>query len=179
MFFEIDDFKFINERKPSVFVVPMSFEESYEAGLNIDSNYLKKYDSVYINHLMELQSNNYRVIPLRESFVYYNNGFPFTEEAFMFTIEMSSTPEYLMVVIENVNPDRATLIFTINKNNYLKTINMIYDYMTGSNYNKRSSMKIFYEKRDDNKDIINFKNNKHDNFYSWRGRLGRFMRNLH
>ena len=152
----------------------MNFEECYEVGLNIDSNYLKKYDSRYLDCLIELQSDNYRVIPLKEYFVYRDGGY-LLEEAFMFTREMKKSPDHLMVIIENVNPDRATLIFTINKNNYMKTINMIYDYMVGRDYNKRSLLRIHAEKQIDNKDIVDFKANNHDYYYSWKRRLGRFV----
>lgn len=151
----------------------MNFEKSYNAGLKIDYNYLKKYNSVYINRLIELQSNKYRVIPLSEQFV-YSNGNAFTEEAFMFTREMRYSPNHLMVIIENVNPDRATLIFTVNKKNYRETINMIYDYMAGGDYNKRSSLRNF-EKLKNYKDIIDFKASNHDNTYSWKGRLGYYV----
>lgn len=150
----------------------MSFEKSYNSGLKIDSNYLKKYNSVYINRLIELQADNYRVIPLDEQFV-YSNGNAFTEEAFIFTREMKYSPRHLMAIIENVNPDRATLIFTINKKNYVETINMIYDYMAGGDYNKRSSLRNF-EKLKENIDIIDFKASNHDNIFSWKERLGCF-----
>lgn len=140
------------------------FSKAYDMGLTIDSSYLKKYNSAYIDYLITLHSKNYRVVPCLEVLAHSDNDV--SEDSFFFTVEYTKNEEYLILIMENVNPNRATLLFLVRKESYIKDLNEIYDFMSGMEVNKRSTIKV-NNARLKECGVVAFKAVNHGYLYEW------------
>lgn len=141
----------------------MSFGQAMSKAKQMSPEEFRKYKSKYIDYLVSLQSKNYKVIPCVERLAHSNVDT--TEYAFMFSIDCASGS--ILIVHENVNPDRSTLLFLVNKENYERAIREIYDFLQSAEINKRSSI------RERNLEIRSagvrqYRSINHDEFYSWR-----------
>lgn len=150
--------------KATVRIAPqqMSFKQALSKAQKMTTEEFEKYKSKYINHLVKLQSKKYKVIPCVERLSHANNDV--TEYAFMFSIECRSGN--ILIVHENVNPDRSTLLFWVKQTAYDKAIREIYDFLQSAEINKRSSLRgggIDVG----NADIIRYKSINHDDIWSW------------
>ena len=117
--------------------VQMSFKQALSKAKQMTEEEFKKYKSKYIDYLITLQSKNYKVIPCVERLAHSNSDN--TEYAFMFSIECSSGK--ILIVHENVNPDRSTLLFLVREQDFNRSIREIYDFLQGAEINKRSSLR--------------------------------------
>ena len=140
----------------------MSFSQALSKAKQMTPEEFKKYKSKYIDFLVSLQSKRYKVIPCVERLVHTTGDT--TEYAFLFSIECSSGN--ILIVHENVNPDRSTLLFKVKEAGYNNSIREIYDFLQSAETNKRSSLR--------DKDlnikgagIINYRSINHDDIYSW------------
>ena len=143
--------------------VQMSFKQALSKAKQMTEEEFKKYKSKYIDYLVTLQSKNYKVIPCVEKLAHSNSDN--TEYAFMFSIECSSGK--ILIVHENVNPDRSTLLFLVREQDFNRSIREIYDFLQGAEINKRSSL------RDrsieiKNAGIVSYRSINHDDIYSWK-----------
>ena len=143
--------------------VQMSFKQALSKAKQMTEEEFKKYKSKYIDYLVTLQSKNYKVIPCVERLAHSNSDN--TEYAFMFSIECSSGK--ILIVHENVNPDRSTLLFLVREQDFNRSIREIYDFLQGAEINKRSSL------RDrsieiKNAGIVSYRSINHDDIYSWK-----------
>ena len=143
--------------------VQMSFKQALSKAQKMTEEEFKKYKSKYIDYLVTLQSKNYKVIPCVERLAHSNSDN--TEYAFMFSIECSSGK--ILIVHENVNPDRSTLLFLVREQDFNRSIREIYDFLQGAEINKRSSL------RDrsieiKNAGIVSYRSINHDDIYSWK-----------
>lgn len=141
----------------------MSFKQALSKAQKMTAEEFEKYKSEYINHLVKLQSKKYKVIPCVERLSHANNDM--TEYAFIFSIECRSGN--ILIVHENVNPDRSTLLFWVKEKTYDKSIREIYDFLQSAEINKRSSLRgggIDVG----NADIIKYKSINHDEIWSWK-----------
>ena len=141
----------------------MSFSQALSKAQKMTQEEFKKYKSKYIDYLVTLQSKNYKVIPCVERLAHSNSDN--TEYAFMFSIECSSGK--ILIVHENVNPDRSTLLFLVREQDFNRSIREIYDFLQGAEINKRSSL------RDrsieiKNAGIVSYRSINHDDIYSWK-----------
>jgi len=141
----------------------MTFKQALSKAAQMTPEEFEKYKSEHINHLVKLQSKKYKVIPCVERLSHANNDM--TEYAFMFSIECRS--RNILIVHENVNPDRSTLLFWVKEAAYDKAIREIYDFLQSAEINKRSSL------RDGSIDvgnagIIKYKSINHDDLWSWK-----------
>ena len=141
---------------------PMSFSQALSKAQQMTEEEFRKYKSKYIDYLVTLQSKNYKVIPCVERLAYSNSDN--TEYAFIFSIECSSGK--ILIVHENVNPDRSTLLFLIEKNSYDRSIMSIYDFLQSAEINKRSSIRERSISYHDG--IIDYKSINHDDLSSWK-----------
>ena len=143
---------------------PMSFSQALSKAQKMTPEEFRKYKSKYIDFLVDLQSKKYKVIPCVERLAHSNSDS--TEYAFMFAIECKS--KSVLIVHENVNPDRSTLLFLVYEENYDKAIREIYGFLQSPEINKRSSLreKALVIK---NADIQQYRSINHDEFYSWKG----------
>ena len=130
----------------------------------------KKYKSKYIDFLVTLQSKKYKVIPCVERLAHSNSDN--TEYAFMFSIECSSGN--ILIVHENVNPDRSTLLFFVKHEVYDKSIREIYNFLQSAEINKRSSLRSKDLDLDDAQ-ITSYKSINHDDLYSWKQTISTYM----
>lgn len=132
----------------------------------------KKYKSAFIDFLAQQQSKNYKVIPCVENLSYIDTNT--TEYAFMFSLECKNGS--ILIVHENVNPDRSTILFVIEKDTYDKSIRYIYDFMQSAIINKRSSIREGGIMCNDK--IINYKSINHDDISSWQNIISVFTDTL-
>lgn len=141
----------------------MSFNQALSKAQQMTPEEFHKYKSKYIDFLVSLQSPDKKVIPCVERLAHTNSDI--TEYAFMFSIKCSS--EFMLVVHENVNPDRSTLLFLIPKESYNTAIRSIYDFLQSAETNKRSNLR---EKNIDIKQsgVRHYRSINHDDFWSWK-----------
>ena len=150
---------------------PMSFSQALSRAKQMKPEEFKKYKSKYIDFLVELQSREYKVIPCVERLAHANSDN--TEYAFMFSIECSSGK--ILIVHENVNPDRSTLIFLVKKNDFNKSIREIYDFLQSAEINKRSSLRDrSIEIR--NTGVLSYRSINHDDINSWKQTISMYKR---
>ena len=145
---------------------PMSFNQAISKAKSMTPEEFKKYKSKYIDYLVELQSEDYKVIPCVERLSHANSDI--MEYAFMFSIKCRSGN--IMIVHENVNPDRSTLLFWVKEKAYNSAIREIYDFLQSAEINKRSSL------RDGSIDVgnagvVRYKSINHDDIWSWRDNI--------
>ena len=105
------------------------------------------------------------------TFEYKNNSH--TEDAFLFSIE--ADVDSVTVVLENVNPDRSTLIFEVLRNGYMNALNAIYTFIQGGSINKRSEIRSHQINFKDH-GIIRYRSVNHDDFYTWKFGVLRYNR---
>lgn len=141
----------------------MSFKQALSKAQKMTAEEFEKYKSEYINYLVKLQSKKYKVIPCVERLSHANNDV--TEFAFMFSIECRSGS--ILIVHENVNPDRSTLLFWVKEAAYDKAIREIYDFLQSAEINKRSSLRGGSIDVG-NVGVIRYKSINHDDVWSWK-----------
>lgn len=141
----------------------MTFKQALSKAAQMTPEEFEKYKSDYINFLVKMQDYDYKVIPCVERLAHSNSDI--TEYAFLFSIKCSSGK--ILIVHENVNPDRATLLFLVKKENFNQSIREIYDFLQSAEINKRSSLR---DKNVEIKDagILSYRSINHDDLYSWK-----------
>ena len=147
----------------SVTPTPIPFYQALSRAKQMNPEEFKKYKSQFIDYLVSLQSRKYKVVPCVERLSHANSDI--TEYAFMFSLECSSGN--VLVVYENVNPDRSTLLFWVKEIDYNNAIREIYNFLQSAEINKRSSL------RDKNihvgnAGVIRYKSINHDDLRSWK-----------
>ena len=151
--------------------MPMSFNQALSRAKQMKPEDFQKYKSQYIDYLVILQSKEYKVIPCVERLAHSSSDT--SEYAFMFSIECNSGK--VLIVHENVNPDRSTLLFLVRKESFNKTIREIYDFLQSAEINKRSSLRdksIEIE----NAGILTYRSINHDDLYSWKQTISTYKR---
>lgn len=141
----------------------MTFKQALSKAMQMTPEEFEKYKSEYINYLVKKQSKEYKVIPCVERLAHSTGDM--TEFAFIFSLECGNGN--IMIVHENVNPDRSTLIFEVKKGDYSKSIRSIYDFLQSAEINKRSSLR---ERNIEIKEVgvIRYRSINHDTFYQWK-----------
>lgn len=140
----------------------MSFKQAMSKAQQMTPEDFKKYKSEYIDFLVKQQSKKYKVIPCVERLSHANNDI--TEYAFMFSVKCNSGE--ILIVHENVNPDRSTLLFVVKESQYDKAIRAIYDFLQSAEINKRSSLRDGNLKLADI-GIERYSSINHDGVYYW------------
>ncbi len=149
----------------------MSFKQALSKAQKMTEEEFKKYKSEFIDFLVAQQSKKFKVIPCVERLAHSTGDT--TEYAFMFSIECKSGN--ILIVHENVNPDRSTLLFVVKRENYDKAIRAIYDFLQSAEINKRSSIRS----GDIDKGqvgIESYNSINHDNLYSWQKVITNYKR---
>lgn len=141
----------------------MSFSQALSKAKQMTEEEFRKYKSKYIDFLVTEQSKQHKVIPCVERLAHANSDT--TEYAFMFSIECSSGR--ILIVHENVNPDRSTLLFLVKKEDYNRSIREIYDFLQSAEVNKRSSLRD-RSLEIKNASIDSYRSINHDDLYSWK-----------
>jgi hypothetical protein len=118
-----------------------------------------------------MQSEDYKVIPCVERLAHSNSDM--TEYAFLFSIKCSSGK--ILIVHENVNPDRATLLFLVKEENFNKSIREIYDFLQSAEINKRSSLRDKTIEIED-AGILSYRSINHEDLYSCKQTISTYKR---
>lgn len=141
----------------------MSFSQAQSKAQKMTPEEFKKYKSEFIDFLVTQQSKDYKVIPCVERLAHTNSDT--TEYAFLFSIECKTGD--ILIVHENVNPDRSTLLFIVEREKYDKCIRSIYDFLQSPEINKRSSLrdKDIEIKQDG---VLSYRSINHDILYTWK-----------
>ena len=150
----------------------LTFASAMSKAANMRPEDFKKYKSQFINYLIFQQHKEYKVVPMSESITHSN--ITFEEATFIFTVK--SWDNNLLLIIENVNPDRSTIIFKVYPNQYKDALQTIFDFMQSNLVNKRSSIRensLTFS----NCGIIKYWSCNHDSFNDWRERMGRHIDN--
>lgn len=139
-----------------------SFNRALSKAKQMTLEEFEKYKSEYIDYLVKQQSKSYKIIPCVERLAHADSDI--TEYAFIFSIKCKSGD--LLIIHENVHPDRSTLLFVVKPEKYNNAIRAIFDFMQSAEINKRSNL------RDGNVElkqdgIERFRSINHDYFYSW------------
>jgi hypothetical protein len=143
--------------------VQMSFKQALSKARQMTPEEFKKYKSKYIDYLVVEQSKEYKIVPCAERLAHTTGDT--TEFAFLFSIPCGN--DKVMIVHENVNPDRSTLLFLVRREEFQKSIRAIYDFLQSPEINKRSSLRS----RDleiDSAKILRYKSINHDDYSSWK-----------
>ena len=149
----------------------MTFKQALSKAAQMTPEEFEKYKSDYINFLVKMQSEDYKVIPCVERLAHSNSDM--TEYAFLFSIKCSSGK--ILIVHENVNPDRATLLFLVKEENFNKSIREIYDFLQSAEINKRSSLRGKNIEIED-AGILSYRSINHDDLYSWKQTINTYKR---
>ena len=124
--------------------MPLFFVQNLEASRKLSSKFdlerLKQLKSRYINYLITKQMGEYRVIPCNERVIHSSQVDNKIECAFIFSIAASS-PRKIILAIENLNIDRATMLFSFEERHYERALRGIYEYLRSGEINKRSSLR--------------------------------------
>lgn len=142
-----------------------SFEDALAKANDLE---LKKLKSRYINYLSTMQVAGYKVIPCTERVSHKSNVTERMEEAFIFTLP-SRRPYKLVLAVENLNTARATMLFSFRRMHYDKVLRAIFNYIHGSEDNKRSTLRKWESYRPDGIEIeYHAVNHRRDaQQYSW------------
>lgn len=103
-------------------------------------NLIDKCNNRYLNSLLVTQSENYKIVLVRESLDHEDNecySHSTRESSFLFTIEHSG---FLYIVFENMNEGRSTIYLKVEYNRYYEALLSIYSYFTDYSTYKRSSV---------------------------------------
>jgi hypothetical protein len=141
----------------------MSFSQALSKAKQMTEEEFRKYKSKYIDYLVVEQSKEYKIVPCAERLAHTTGDT--TEFAFLFSIPCGN--DKVMIVHENVNPHRSTLLFLVRKEESQKSIRAIYDFLQSPEINKRSSLRS----RDleiDSAKILRYKSINHDDYSSWK-----------
>lgn len=95
----------------------------------------------------------------------------YIENAFLFTI--SESQSYNVIVYENTEDDRASIIFYVKPQEYDKAINAICGYFSSREINKRETLASYYVNFK-NSGIIRFKRIYHTNYNQWKRTINSF-----
>lgn len=146
----------------------MSFDEALSKAQKMTPEEFKIYKSEFISFLIKLQDPRYKVITCNERLAHANSDN--TERAFMFSLKCQSGK--ILIVHENLNPDRSTLIFVVNEPNYTKSIRRIYNFLQSAEINKRSNLRRGSIEIGGT-GVITYKSINHDSLSSWQAYINR------
>ena len=152
----------LNSKETNAALEQDSFKKALSKAAQMTPEDFKKYKSKFIDYLVDHQSKAHKILPCVERLAHTAGDTK--EHAFLFTLPCKSG--LILVVHENVNPDRSTLLFIVKNESYEKSIRYIYDFLQGPDINKRSGIR--------EKSvlciggIINYSTIDHDDLSSWK-----------
>ncbi len=97
----------------------------------------------------------------------------YIENAFLFTISESNS--YIIIVYENTENDRSSIVFYVKPKNYDKAVSAICGYFSSMEVNKRETLANYYVSFKDS-GIIKFKRIYHTDFYQWKQTINSYHR---
>lgn len=137
--------------------------ETIKCLANIDS--IEK----YFDYLNEIQSIDFKIVPVLEII---NNGHQvISEDTYLYSVSCRNS-ECLLIIWESSSSGRATYVFLSNRQNYINTIQAIFDYISSNRKAKRLSLR---RKESDLPivDCVGFI--KHHSFEQWKIKIDSFI----
>jgi hypothetical protein len=148
----------------------MTLKQALEKGERMTFMDFRKYKSRFLEFLINSQSSGYRIVPIEEAFEYKNSSY--VEDAFLFTL--LSENNSIIIVLENVNPSRSTILFKTKRSEYIKALSVIYSFILGDSLNKRSEIRS-HSLNFQNHGITKYKSINHDSFEGWKFEVLKFL----
>ena len=107
---------------------------------------LKEKKQDFLNYLIKHQLLDYKLVPAIEMLAYESAENIDEEDVFVFTVQCKSyrygIKDYVNIIYENVNPARATIVCTVEKQYYKLALQSIYNFMNNAKEkNKRSRLR--------------------------------------
>lgn len=130
--------------------------------------------STYIKRLCKAADPHFPVFYCTESMV-HSSSFGKSEEVFAFIIQQKRNR--LAVVFENVNNDRATMLFVISNYDYGSSIEYIHKFLVSNFQNKRQSLasrKLTF----DTKQVLKFSRVPHNSYSQWGSAIDDWVRSM-
>lgn len=147
----------------------LSFDRAMTRANELSPAEFRKFKSKFIDYLVSKQDANSKIAPCSEYI--RNTNSEDREDGFFFTIVGRSAN---VIVYENLNPDRATLFFKVEKETYRDSLRAIFNFLTSNRINKRMALK---EKAVhlDSHGVLAYGYNYHTTFEEWRDRMGKII----
>ena len=152
-------------------IASMSFEQSQSKASQMTPEMFRKYKSKFIDFLVSKQSNRYLISPCSEYVVHTNQED--VEDGFFFTIQSGAS--HVVIVFENLNPDRATLLFRVQSARYKESLRAIYNYLTSDLTNKRLAIRQ-NKLKIEGTGIEYYSGCNHDFYSGWCARINMWVR---
>lgn len=124
----------------NMFFCVKDFEEAKKISEKYTKEELAKFKSQYLNYLVDKQMREYKIVPCNEKVVHSNVSEATPECCFLFTIK-ANNPHRIILAVENLNTDRATMLFSFEKRYYEKALKGIYEFLCGNVFNKRNKLR--------------------------------------
>lgn len=150
--------------------VKRNFESAMSKAAAMKPEDFKRYKSKFIDFLVEHQMDEYKVVPVSENVSHSRSSYD--EASFIFTAK--SWDGRVFIIIENVNPDRSTILFKVLPEKYMAILRVIFDYIQSDVINKRSAI------RDNELDfgtdgVLAYWTFNHDSYTDWMHRLSGYL----
>ena len=155
-----------NSKNSGSITKPKPFKKALSNAQIMSKEEFQQFKSEYIDYLVIVQCKKYKIIPCIEHLAYEKSGI--FESGFLFTLKCKSGN--LLVVYENINPSRSTLIFKVKNIDFMNSVRSVYDFLQGDDINKRSYIREGNIKFK-NKNILSFSSIDHGYFSSWKATL--------
>ena len=134
-------------------------------------NYIIHLRQQYLTHLCTKHLDGYKIRYTTEWRSTCDNDY--LENAFLFTISESSV--YIIIVYENTEYDRSSIVFYVNPKEYEKAVNAICGFFSSMEINKRETLASYYVNFKDS-GIKKFKRIYHTDFNQWKRTINSFHR---
>ncbi len=125
-----------NLQKRTKLVNPLSVKTTNDV-----FRYAKQHNSWYLEYLGKLHLNTFSIYCSTEQVV-HTHGDDKTEISFIFTV--CEVEDKILVVYENSEVDRSTILFWVKSNRHEEAIKMIHQYFASYEENKRQSMQTMH-----------------------------------
>ena len=156
---------------PDLVKTPKSFvfKYFYDASNEEIRNHIFHLKQPYLSYLCTKHIDKYRIKYTTEQRINMENEY--IENAFLFTI--SESKFYNVIVYENTEDDRSSIVFFVNKDEYEKAVNNICGYFSSRELNKRETLASYYVNFKDS-GIKRFQRIYHTDYNQWKKTIDSF-----
>lgn len=136
-------------------------------------SYILHLKQQYLSYLCSKQLDKYKIQYSIEKRATYGSDTIYLENAFLFTISESKV--YNVIVYENTEDDRSSIVFFVNPQEYNKAIQAICGYFSSMEFNKRETLANFYVSFKDS-GIKRFHRIYHTDYNQWKRTIDAYHR---
>lgn len=112
----------------------LCFAEAMERASSMTVEELIRNKNKYFDFLIAHQMKEYRVVPITENVAHTNSRHD--EDSFIFTLK--SHDGHPFIIVENINIDRASMVFKTRAERYEEALYAVFEYVQSDRINKRS-----------------------------------------